>query len=194
MDDAEKIELHYATLTQWREEQLALRELLRSLPLSEELKWHQPVYTHAGGNICMPAGFKDRCVLSFFKGALLEDPADILRPPGPNSRGARVVEFHSLNEVEALSDTLRAYVQAAIAVEASGRKVEFAKDDLPQPQELTDALDRDADLAQAFAALTPGRRRAWTLHIGQARQSATRSARIEKARPMILQGKGLNGR
>ena len=116
MDDAARIEAHYAGLTQWKAEQMALRDLLRSLPLTEELKWHQPVYTHQGGNVCMPAGFKDRCVLSFFKGALLPDPAGILTPTGQNTRGARVITFHTLAEIAAMTDTLRAYVEAAMAM------------------------------------------------------------------------------
>jgi len=49
-------------------------------------------------------------------------------------------------------------------------------------------------LAAAFEALTPGRRRSWVLHLTQARHSATRVSRLEKARLKILAGKGLNDR
>ena len=38
------------------------------------------------------------------------------------------------------------------------------------------------------------RRRSWVLHLTQARQSATRVSRLEKARLKILAGKGLNDR
>ena len=47
---------------------------------------------------------------------------------------------------------------------------------------------------EAFEALTPGRRRSWVLHFGTAKQAATRAARIEKAAPKILAGKGFNDR
>lgn len=194
MDDAARIEAHYAGLKLWKAEQLALRDMLRALPLNEELKWYQPVYTHGGGNVCMPAGFRDRCVLSFFKGALLPDPAGILGLPGPNSRGARVVEFRSTAEIARLRDTLCSYVTAAIEIETSGQKVVFAKDDLEMPEELIAALADDPDLAAAFDALTPGRRRAWIMHFGQAKQAQTRVNRIAKARDAILRGKGLNDR
>ena len=36
-----------------------------------------------------------------------------------------------------------------------------------------------------------GRQRSWLLHIGQAKQLATRLSRIEKARSKIIAGKGL---
>jgi uncharacterized protein YdeI (YjbR/CyaY-like superfamily) len=53
-------------------------------------------------------------------------------------------------------------------------------------------MNQDEMLREAFYRLTPGRRRAYLLHFGQAKQSATREARIEKCRASILLGKGLN--
>ena len=41
-----------------------------------------------------------------------------------------------------------------------------------------------------FAALTPGRQRSYLFHFGQAKQPETRVARIEKAKPAILEGRG----
>jgi uncharacterized protein YdeI (YjbR/CyaY-like superfamily) len=62
------------------------------------------------------------------------------------------------------------------------------------PPELVEALDSDADLAEAFAGLTPGRQRSWALHVAGAKQAATRRARIEKAAPAIRAGRGWNER
>lgn len=194
MSDAAKIDACYAKAQQWKAELAALRDILCAAGLTEELKWNQPIYTYDGGNVAMPAGYKDRCVLSFFKGALLKDPEGILVPPGENTRGARIIELHSLDDIDRLRDTMAAYLTEAIALEKSGAKVAYAKDDLTPPEELTDALEADEELRTAFDALTPGRRRAWIMHIGQAKQSATRTARIAKNRQHILAGKGLNGR
>ena len=58
------------------------------------------------------------------------------------------------------------------------------------PDELTDALDADPELAEAFQALTPGRQKSYLFALAQAKQSATRVARIEKFRGHILAGKG----
>ena len=55
-------------------------------------------------------------------------------------------------------------------------------------------LKADPALSAAFDALTPGRRRGWVLHVLTARQPATRHARIDKAAPRILAGKGMHDR
>lgn len=46
------------------------------------------------------------------------------------------------------------------------------------------------DLKAAFEALTPGRQREFHLHVSDAKQSATRQARVEKCVPKILAGQG----
>jgi uncharacterized protein YdeI (YjbR/CyaY-like superfamily) len=53
-------------------------------------------------------------------------------------------------------------------------------------------LDQNHDLKEAFQALTPGRQRAYLLYFSSAKQSKTRTSRIEKCIPEILNGKGLN--
>ena len=57
-------------------------------------------------------------------------------------------------------------------------------------EELEQLLRRDPDFKRAFDALTPGRQRSYLYHFGAAKQSATRLARIEKARPEIFAGRG----
>jgi uncharacterized protein YdeI (YjbR/CyaY-like superfamily) len=47
-------------------------------------------------------------------------------------------------------------------------------------------------LAAAFRALTPGRQKGYLLHFAGAKQSATRSARVDKYAPRILAGLGLD--
>lgn len=194
MSDAAKIDAFYAKDRQWKAELLALRALLLASPLSEEMKWHQPIYTYRGGNVAMPAGFKSRCVLSFHKGMLMPDPDGVLTLPGANSRVARVVEFQSVADIDRLSATLTRYINTAIEIEQSGAKIDLPKDDLSPCPELADALATDAPLSAAFDALTPGRRRSWILHINQAKQARTRQDRIDRARPSIMAGKGLNDR
>lgn len=57
-------------------------------------------------------------------------------------------------------------------------------------EELKRRLATDPELASAFEALTPGRRKGWNIHIGQAKQAETRERRLDKAVPKILAGKG----
>jgi uncharacterized protein YdeI (YjbR/CyaY-like superfamily) len=62
------------------------------------------------------------------------------------------------------------------------------------PEELVDALDADAELAEAFERLTPGRKRSYVIQLASARSSATRVARIARFRGKILAGKGAGER
>ena len=189
-----KVEAFYARDGRWHDELAALRQILLACPIFEDFKWRSPVYTAHGGNIATVWGFKEDCTLGFFKGVLLKDPEGMLEAPGENSRSSRVLKFRSVAEIEAKEAVIRAYVAEAIANEKAGLKVDLPKDDLDYPAELLDRLDGDPDFRAAFEALTPGRRRGWVLHFSGAKQSATRTSRIDKAAPKILAGKGMQDR
>lgn len=140
-------------------------------------------------------GFKDYCALLFFKGALLEDERGILVQQTANVQAARQIRFTSEDEVSALAPVIAEYVHQAVAVERSGRQVDRRQTaDLDVPEELARALEETPGLREAFAALTPGRQRAYLLHVSSAKRSATRESRIEKCVPWILEGKGLDDR
>ncbi|EKF40552.1 putative protein with duf1801 domain [Nitratireductor indicus C115] len=189
-----KIEAFFDEAGKWRAELAALRAILLEGPLTEDYKWNSPCYTFEGGNVATLWGLKESCALAFFKGALLEDDEGLLTAPGENSRSMRMICFTSTSAIAERKDTLRTYLDRAIEVEKAGLKVEFAKDDLEYPEELADKLDADPEFREAFEDLTPGRRRGYVLHFSQAKQPATRIARIEKAAPRILQGKGMHDR
>jgi len=177
---------------QWHEELTRLRALLLDSPLTEDIKWRVPCYTLQGANVVLLNCLKDYCAISFFKGALLKDPKGILLKPGENTQSARLIRFTNPQQVEELEPTLRAYVQEAIDVEKAGLKVELKKiTDFEVPLELQRKLDELPAFKAAFESLTPGRQRAYYLHIAAAKQSQTRAARVEKCMPLILEGKGL---
>lgn len=186
-----RFETYFAKDRPWAEEFRALRAILLECGLEEELKWRQPCYTFTGANVVILSGFKAFCALGFFKGVLMPDPAGILVPPGPNSKGSRILKFTGVDEIAGREALLKSYVRAAIAVETSGAKVDFsANKDVTRPAELEAALEKDEALRKAFNALTPGRQRGWILQFEGAKQSATRAGRIAKAAPAILRGLG----
>lgn len=185
-----KVDAYVERSTLWPQEIAAVRPILLGCGLTEELKWGKPCYAHDGRNILILQEMKAFLSIMFFKGALLDDPAGILREQGENTRSARRIQLTSVDEVHALADVLPTYVDAAIAVEDAGLSVAPA----PEPElapELAERLAGDAELAEAFDALTPGRRREYNLHIGSAKQAATRERRIDRCVPAILAGKGL---
>jgi uncharacterized protein YdeI (YjbR/CyaY-like superfamily) len=58
------------------------------------------------------------------------------------------------------------------------------------PEELKEKFRNDPRFKRAFDALTPGRQRGYLFHFAGAKQSRTRTARIEKAMPAIFEGRG----
>lgn len=188
-----KVDWFFDKPTKWQEEYLRLRKIILDCGLTEELKWGQPCYTIEDKNIVLIHGFKDYCAVLFFKGALLKDEAGILIQQTPNVQVPRQVRFTSVKEITKLAPTLKAYIKEAIKVEQSGAKVILKKtSEYKMPEELQDRLDEDPTLKKAFYALTPGRQRGYMFFISQAKQAATRAARVEKYIPQILNGKGID--
>lgn len=174
----------------WQAEIAAMQRVLAGLGMTEECKWGKPTYTVDGRNIVIIQGFKEYLALGFFQGALLEDPGTLLVQLG-RTHAARVMKFTSAKEIRAAAPTIEAYVREAIAVEKAGLRMKpKASADFPVPDELTERFRRDPRLRRAFEALTPGRQRSYLYHFASAKQSATRAARIEKAMPAILAGRG----
>jgi len=167
-----------------------MRRVLAGLAMTEECKWGKPTYTVDGKNIVILQGFKEYLALGFFQGALLKDPVKLLVQLGQVQAG-RVMKFTSAKDITANAATIKAYVREAIAVEKAGLRIERKKaGDFPVPEELTERFRRNPRFKRAFEALTPGRQRGYLHHFAGARQSATRTARIEKAMPAIFAGRG----
>jgi uncharacterized protein YdeI (YjbR/CyaY-like superfamily) len=188
-----KVDAFVGRAKTWQGEIQKLRSILLECGLEEDLKWGKPCFSFEGKNVAIIQPFKEHCSLMFFKGALLKDTHGLLRSQGENTQSALRLEFTS--EAQVKKTVLTSYVKQAIAVEKAGLSVDFkAKRELELPEELTQILQKDRKLAKAFQALTPGRQRSYILHITAAKQSKTRTARVEKCIPQILAGVGMNER
>jgi uncharacterized protein YdeI (YjbR/CyaY-like superfamily) len=190
-----KVDLYLGKAKKWQEELEKLRTILLDCPLTEELKWGKPCYTFQKGNVIIILALKESCTLLFCKGALLKDAKGILIKPGENTQAARQMRFTSLREIVQMETTLKGYIDEAIEVEKAGLEVTYKKiTELRVPEELQNKLAAIPALKAAFAALTPGRQRAYFIYFSAPKQSKTRQSRVEKCMPQILQGKGLNDR
>jgi uncharacterized protein YdeI (YjbR/CyaY-like superfamily) len=179
----------------WQKETDKLRNIVLDCDLTEAQKWGKPCFTFQKKNVAIIIPLKESCAFSFFKGALLKDPKQILERIGEHTQAGRWIKFTSLREITLLRSTLTDYIYEAIALEESGKKVDLKKpSEYPIPEELQSRLDDNAVLRQAFGALTPGRRKSYIFHVSSAKQAKTRSARVEKCVPMILSGRGFNER
>ena len=188
-----KVDGYLRKSKQWQEELRTLRRILLDSQLTEEVKWRVPCYTFQESNIVILGRFKECCVLSFVKGALLKDANGILVKPGENTQAARVIRFTHVQQIVSMESILKAYIDEAVEVEKAGLKVAFKKvSEFIIPEEFQAKLDEIPALKSAFAALTPGRQRAYLLYFSAAKQSKTREARVVKWMRHVLDGKGLD--
>ena len=171
----------------WQAEIAALRKILSGFDLKEERKWGKPCYTIDEKNVVIIQGFKEYCALGFFQGALLKDPKRLLVQLG-QVQAARVMKFTSAKEIATKAATIKAYMREAVAAEKAGMKVETKPPEIPMPAELKQKFRNDPRFRRAFEGLTPGRQRGYLFHFTGAKQSRTRTARIEKAMPAIFEG------
>lgn len=187
-----KVDFYFRKAKQWKEELERLRVIMLDCHLSEELKWGVPCYTFEGSNIVLIHAFKDYCALLFHKGALLKDPKGILIQQTENVQAARQIRFTSLSEINKLASVIKAYVFEAVELKEANAKVEFKKaSEYNVAEEFQEKLDTNKALKAAFESLTPGRQKGYLLYFSSAKQSKTRTSRVEKYLDKILDGKGL---
>src|SRR5207237_3974635 len=139
-------------------------------------------------NIVIIQGFKTFCAILFTKGALLKDTNRILQKFG--WQAARRIPFTNVREIVEMEPALKAYIREA--KEKAGLEVTYKRNPEPIPEELQKKFDEVPALKKAFDVLTPGRQRGYILYFSGAKQSKTRTSRVEKCSKQILRGKGLN--
>lgn len=181
---------HYiAKLSQWAAEIQELREILLECGLSEEIKWGKPCYMYDNKNLIILYGLKESFAIGFMKGVLLQDTEKLLLLPGENSTEGKWMKFTDIKQIKERKAIIKAYVYEAIEIEKAGIKI-IKNNELILIDEIQEILNADAKLKTAFDTLTPGRKRAYNLIIGGAKQSATRISRMESYIDRIMSGKG----
>lgn len=175
----------------WKEGLRELRQVLIAFELEETVKWGAPCYTRGGKNVVGLGAFKSYFGLWFHQGALLPDPQNVLiNAQEGKTKALRQWRFTD----EAIdAETVASYLRAAIEVQDRGELITPERGrPVEIPPELSQALDGDPVAKAAFGNLTPGKRRQYADHVGEAKRIDTKSRRIEKILPMIRSGVGLH--
>ena len=167
-----------------------LRRICLDVGLEETVKWGHPCYMHAGRNIALFGAFQGDFRLNFMNPGLVKDTEGVLERQGPNTQTPGMIRFTAVAQAGEMEPVIRDYLRQLMDHAEAGTKPHKTQRDIDMPDELTEALDADPELAEAFHALTPGRQKSYMFNLNQARQSATRVARIEKFRGKIFAGKG----
>lgn len=158
--------------------------------VEETIKWGMPTFVHHGMLGGM-AAFKQHATLSFWKGALVVDPAD--------DRSADAMgQFGDLRSVKDLPPKrkLVACVKRAAKLNEEGVKAPRARktrrEELPVPEELLVALRENRKARATFEGFPPSHRREYAEWIAEAKREETRQRRVAQAVEWLAEGKQRN--
>jgi uncharacterized protein YdeI (YjbR/CyaY-like superfamily) len=170
-----------------------LRQIINKTELNESLKWNAPVYDLNGKNVVGLGAFKNHFGIWFFNGLFLKDEHNLLvNAQEGKTKALRQMRFTSINDID--KDAVLAYVKEAIDNQKAGKelKPDRSKKKTVIPPELQAELNKDKALLSSFNDLSPSKQRDYCEHIATAKREPTKLSRLEKIKPMILQGAGLH--
>lgn len=176
----------------WQKELVLLRNIIDKTGLKECIKWGGPVYTYQNKNILGMAAFNNYVGIWFFNGALLEDPLKVLANAQEGKTVAmRQWRFTSSKEIDEKS--LLLYINEAIENQRNGIEIKpERKKEFTVPKLLTHCFKEDKAFATAFKSLSGFKQREYSEYIESAKREETKLQRLEKIKPMVLSGVGLN--
>jgi len=178
--------------TNWDVELEIIASIFNKLPLVKTIKWGAEVFTYNGNNVVSYGGFKNFFSIWFFNGVFLSDKYNVLvNAQEGKTKSLRQWRFKSKDEID--EKKILEYIHEAIEIEKNGMKIKPQKfTPLPIPQLLNDELEKDKVLKSAFENFSQGKQKEFIVYINEAKQDATKVKRIEKIKPMIIHGIGLN--
>lgn len=177
--------------SQWPEELNILKSIINKTGLTETVKWGGTAYTYNNKNIVGIGGFKDYFAIWFFKGVFLKDENKVLVNAQEGvTKSLRQWRFSSKEEVN--EKLVLKYIKEAIEVEKAGLAIKPEKKPFTIPERLKTELKASPELAEAFDKFSPYKQKEFAELIETAKREETILARLEKIKPLILEGRGLN--
>ena len=193
MDVDTKIESYISEHEKFSELLKELRRIIKNHPFEETLKWGIPTYVYDKKNLVGVGAFKHHVGLWFFQGALLKDNKQILHnAQDGKTKAMRQIHFKSIEEVE--ESVLNSYLQETITNQKQGLslKIKRSKGKVIITPELESYLKEHSEMKEAFFKLTEGKQREYIAYISDAKREKTKSDRLDKIRPLVIKGEGLN--
>ena len=187
------IDVYIAKHEKFSEMLTELRRIIKKHPFAETIKWGMPTYVVDDKNLVGLGAFKNHVALWFFQGALLEDSAQILHNAQEGkTKAMRQIHFKTPEDINDV--LLSSYLKETVDNQKKGLivVVEKVEKKVVLPNELSTYLEKHPDMLNSFFNLTPGRQRAYAEYISSAKREKTKSERLVKITPLILDGKGLN--
>jgi uncharacterized protein YdeI (YjbR/CyaY-like superfamily) len=177
---------------EWQNELEFLRAIINKTELVETRKWGGEVYTINNGNVLMIGAFKNHVGLWFYNGVFLKDPYGVLENVQEGkTKAMRHWKFTDVEDMD--TKIISEYVMEAIENERKGLKWKPEKsEEVELPELLAQAFSTDKEFKTAFETLTPFKQKEYVEHIATAKRESTKISRLEKIKPMVLDGVGLN--
>ncbi|SHJ06921.1 YdeI/OmpD-associated family protein [Flavobacterium terrae] len=173
----------------WEKEIDLLKAIINKTPLVETVKWGGIVYTYNNKNVLGIGGFKSYFGLWFFNGVFLKDSLNILVSGNETTKALRQWRFNSSEELD--EKKILEYISEAIELEKEGRVHKAEKSPLVMSVFFEDFLNQE-NLNSDFEKFTLTKKKEFVEYIDTAKQEKTKLARLEKIKPMIIEGIGLN--
>ncbi len=176
---------------QWSEEIELLKSIVNKTNLVETNKWGGIVYTYNNKNVLGIGGFKSYVGLWFFNGVYLKDKANVLINAQEGvTKALRQWRFASKDEIN--EKLILAYIAEAIQIEKEGKSHKPEKKEVVVSDFFQDFIHENPEISKAFELFSPYKQKEFIEYIDTAKQEKTKLDRLEKIKPMILDGKGLN--
>ena len=188
-----KIEEYISKKEKWKTELELLRSVFSNLPVEETIKWGAPTYVFNNKNIVGLAAFKNYCGLWFFQGSLLKDKHKVfINAQEGKTKAMSQWRFHSLEGIDVV--LIKEYVLEAIENVKAGKEIkpDRTKKELKIPSELDNEFKLNTKFKSQFAALSNSKQREYANYILEAKREQTKKKRLEKIKPMIINGVGLH--
>lgn len=178
----------------WTDAEEFMQQLIVTTNLEKTYKWGTYVYAHKGKNVIAWGGFKNFFSLWFYNGVFLNDKYKVLISASEGKTKAlrqwRFTDVKEMNEKKILE-----YIKESIQTIEKGLEIQPEKTLVKTPEGIFKAfLNENKTVEQAFEKLTKGKQKEYIEYINEAKQEKTKISRIEKIKPLILNGKGLNDR
>jgi uncharacterized protein YdeI (YjbR/CyaY-like superfamily) len=186
-----KLEGHFAHPILHRVREVVLDT---SSEITEEIKWGTPSFEYKGLMMSM-AAFKKFAAVWFHKGALLNDPHNLLEASAETTKSMRKYIIPTIEDLD--EDGLRALIVEAMAKNDNGEEVAgmgVADKKYMRSEMLDLALQQseNGEAARTYQSLTDYKKREYAEYIEEAKRQDTRQRRLEKSLDLLKQGLGLN--
>ncbi|MCH5596618.1 YdeI/OmpD-associated family protein [Niabella ginsengisoli] len=164
--------------------------------ITESIKWGVPSFDYKGKMMCSVAAFKKHCAIGFWLGAQVKALKPYLeKATEAASEFGRIANITSVKDLPKDMDLIAA-VKEAIHLADLGVTMKRApakkSAELPVPEALSKALQKNKKAKEVFENFSPSHRKEYIQWINDAKTDATRDKRLASAMEWIAEGKGRN--